>query len=113
MLSQLKLDHSKYETEMTLYWYNVGPPSSSMAQHRVITVVFGGPTNARAVVGQICYGHNPYPAKFIYLNCHSLEVVSRYRDPQLQVAEHYSYLFNFNTNICKSRCLDTRTFHSQ
>ena len=28
------------------------------------------------------------------LNFHPLEVVSRYRDPQLQVAENYSYLFN-------------------
>ena len=26
---------------------------------------------------------NPYPAKLIYLNFHPLEVVSRYRDPQL------------------------------
>ena len=28
---------------------------------------------------------NPYLAKLIYLNFHPLEVVSRYRDPQLQV----------------------------
>ena len=48
-----------------------------------------------------------YPAKVIYLNFQLLEVVSRYRDPQLQVAENYSYLFNFITNICKSSCLDT------
>ena len=36
---------------------------------------------------------NPYPAKLIYLNFHSLEVVSRYRNPQLQVAENYSQRF--------------------
>ena len=30
---------------------------------------------------------NPYPAKLIYLNFHPLDVVSRYRDPQLQVGE--------------------------
>ena len=29
----------------------------------------------------------------IYLNFHPLEVVSRYRDPQLQVAEKFAYLF--------------------
>ena len=29
-----------------------------------------------------------------------LEVASRYRDPQLQVAENYSYFFNLSTNIC-------------
>ena len=30
----------------------------------------------------------------IYLNFHPLEVVSRYRDPQLQVGGNYSYLLN-------------------
>ena len=30
------------------------------------------------------------------LKFHSLEVVSRYRDPQLQVDENYSYLYNLN-----------------
>ena len=44
----------------------------------------------------------PYPAKLIYLNFHPLEVASRYRDPQLQVGENYSYLFNLRTIICKS-----------
>ena len=34
--------------------------------------------------GLVVYTLFPYPAKFIYLNFHSLEVVSRYRDPQLQ-----------------------------
>ena len=50
---------------------------------------------------------NPYPAKLIYLNFQPLEVVHRYRNPQLQVAENYSYLFNLKTNIDKSWCLDT------
>ena len=45
---------------------------------------------------------NPYPSESIYLNFLPLEVVSRYRDPQLQVAENYSCLFNLSTNICKS-----------
>ena len=30
---------------------------------------------------------------------HPLEVVSRYRDPQLQVGENYSYLFILKPNI--------------
>ena len=33
------------------------------------------------------------------LNFHPLEVVSRYRDPQPQVGENYSYLVNLRTNI--------------
>ena len=31
---------------------------------------------------------SPYADKLIYLNLHPLEVVSRYRDPQLQVGEN-------------------------
>ena len=38
---------------------------------------------------------NTLPAKLIYLNFHPPEVVSRNRDTKLQVAENYSYLFNF------------------
>ena len=40
---------------------------------------------------------NSDPAKWVYL----LEVVSRYRDPQLQVGENYSHLFNLRPHICK------------
>ena len=52
-------------------------------------------------VNYILWSIDPFPAKVIYLNFQPLEVVSRYRDPQLQVAENYSYLFNLHTNICK------------
>ena len=49
---------------------------------------------------QCCEGlSNPHAAKSTYLNFHPLEVVSRYRDPQLQVAQNYFYLFNLSTNI--------------
>ena len=51
---------------------------------------------------QCCEGlSNPHAAKSTYLNFQPLEIVSRYRyrDPQLQVAENYSYLFNLSTNI--------------
>ena len=44
---------------------------------------------------------NPYPAKVIYLNLHQLEVVFRFRDPQPQVIENYSSLFNLWPNINK------------
>ena len=37
----------------------------------------------------------------------TLEVVSCYRDPQLQVAEKFTYLFNLSTNISKSWSLNT------
>ena len=35
---------------------------------------------------------NPLTAKLFNLNFHPLEVVSRWRDPQLQVSENYSDL---------------------
>ena len=38
-------------------------------------------------------------AKLNELNFHPLEVVSRYRDPQLQVGENYSYLFILRPNF--------------
>ena len=50
---------------------------------------------------------NPQPAKLFFFNFQPLEVMSRYRDPQLQVVENYSNLFNLSTNICKSQCLHT------
>ena len=35
-----------------------------------------------------------------------LEVVSRYRDPQPQVVENCSYLFNLRRNLCNTRCVN-------
>ena len=40
---------------------------------------------------------SPEPAVLIYLNFQALEVVSRYRDPQLQVPEIYLDLLNLST----------------
>ena len=45
---------------------------------------------------------NTYPAELNYLNFQPLEIVSRYRDPQTQVVENYSYLFNLRLNLYKS-----------
>ena len=45
--------------------------------------------------------------KLIYLNFQPLEVVSRYRDPQPQVIENYSYVFNLRLNIYKCWCLNS------
>ena len=49
----------------------------------------------------------PYSMVIIVLrdpsNFHPLEVVSRYRDPQLQVGENYSYVFNLRPNIFPNR----------
>ena len=51
--------------------------------------------------------------ELIYLNFQPLEVVSRYRDPQLQVAENYPYLFNNFEHKCFQILMLRHTFHSQ
>ena len=43
----------------------------------------------------------------VTLNFHLLEVVFRYRDPQLQAGENYSHVLILTPNIWKSSCLDT------
>ena len=45
---------------------------------------------------------NPLTAKLFNLNFHPLEVVSRWRDPQLQVSEHYSDLTKRRSTLFKS-----------
>ena len=45
---------------------------------------------------------NPSSAKLNHLIFQLLEVVSCYRDKQLQMDENYSHLFNLKANICKS-----------
>ena len=37
------------------------------------------------------------PAELPHLNVRPLEVMSRYREQQLQLGENYAYLFNFET----------------
>ena len=50
---------------------------------------------------------SPDPAQIINLNFQPLELVSRYRDAQLQVTENYWYLFNLTSNSCKYWCLSS------
>ena len=47
-----------------------------------------------------------YSAKLIYWHFQPLQVVSRYRDPQPEVVENYTYLFNLITNNNKYLCLN-------
>ena len=48
------------------------------------------------------FDFNPLTAKLFNLNFHSLEVVSRWRDPQLQASENYSDLTKWRSTILKS-----------
>ena len=53
---------------------------------------------------------NPYPlaTKLFNWNFHPIEVVSRWRDPQLQVIENYSDLTKWSLAIFKSFWLMSR-----
>ena len=51
--------------------------------------------------------HNPRIEKVSNINFHPLQVVCRGSETQLQVGEHYLYLFNLRSNIGKSRDLNT------
>ena len=46
-----------------------------------------------------------YPLSYLIIR--PLEVVSCYRDPQLQVGDNCSYVFNLRPKICKCSCLNT------
>ena len=47
------------------------------------------------------WGFNPLTAKLFNLNFHPLKVVSRWRDPQLQVNENYSDLTKWRSSVFK------------
>ena len=49
--------------------------------------------------GQFVNFFDLYHGKLIILNFQPLDVVSRSRDPQPQVGENFSYLFNLRPNI--------------
>ena len=57
---------------------------------RVISLHNQQITNVNSLMAQSSF--NPLTAKLFNLNFHSLEVVSRWRDPQLQVSENHSDL---------------------
>ena len=53
-----------------------------------------------AIVWSWC-SHNPLTAKLLNLNFHPLEIVSRWRDPQLQVSENYADLTKWRSTLFK------------
>ena len=77
---------------------------NNMAVKGLIHINFGSTCVAGTVY--IRFTH-PFHTKLAYFNFYPPEVVSRYRDPQLQVGENYTYLFNLGPNICKYWCLGT------
>ena len=50
------------------------------------------------IISDLLYHFNPLTAKLFNWNFHPPEVVSRWRDPQLQVSENYSDLTKMEVN---------------
>ena len=59
-------------------------------------------SRSERAIASVCFTLNLFVAKISYLNFHPLEVVSRYRDAQLQVGENDSHLFDLMPNIFTS-----------
>ena len=53
----------------------------------------------RAILQAFLLLINPFTTDLIFLIFYPLEVVFRYRDPQLQVGKKYSDLFNLRPNL--------------
>ena len=92
----------------TQCWFNVGP-----ASHWVSVASWLGQILLRysfylRIRTQHCI--NPLTAKLFNLNFHPLEVVSRWRDPQLQVGENYSDLTKMEFNCFQILLIDV-TFY--
>ena len=71
-----------------------------------VTFIFRVYVNTHMTLQAFCHTDNimsacinPLTAKLFNLNFHPLEVVSRWRDPQLQVSEKYSDLTKCRSNI--------------
>ena len=73
---------------------NVGPKSETVDQPALIQRLVS------AVAGLKPSLH-PLTAKLFNLNFHPLEVMSRWRDPQLQVSENYSDLTKWRSTVFK------------
>ena len=47
----------------------------------------------------VCLIYSVLPFKLFYLHFHQHLNLCRYQDPQIQVDENYTYLFDFRLNI--------------
>ena len=77
------------------YWATVCGADPTLTQHWFYLLYNSFPYNKLEKLTLYVYVYiNPLSATLSFLNFLPLDVVSRYRDPQFQVAENHSYLFN-------------------
>ena len=85
--------YTRREPMLFQWWATVCDAVPTLKQHWFTPCVYCEMTTC--VLGFI----NPLTAKLFNLNFHPLELVSRWRDPQLQVSENYSDLTKWRSNI--------------
>ena len=108
----------KWGLPISWTWSDDHSPSGYLSDHGILNLFYlhaqayykirSLPYNYKPILGV-----NPLAAKFFNWNFHQLEVVSRWRDPQLQVSENYSDLTkwrstNFKSCWLMSRCIFNR-----
>ena len=80
-------------------WANIVP---ALAEHFVFAGMYFIWTVLTMKFVRVDHSFNPLAAKLLILNFHPLEVVSRWRDPQLQVSENYLDLTKWRFTLFKS-----------
>ena len=78
-----------------------GKMYSPKGSHFIILLRADGPTLKQHWVNGLCRIINPLATNLFNWNFHPLEVVSRWRDPQLQVSENYSDLTKWRSTNFK------------
>ena len=103
-----------FSSESTRYWPkgdsllgSITDSGPTMTQHRVNVSRLLLQCH-RLLLLCLCSFFNPLTAKLFNCNFHSLEVVYRWRDPQLQVSKIYSYLTKCMLTVFKSGWLMPR-----
>ena len=83
-----KLSESRNDRRMSVGWCDRGIRENAFLITTTVTWTFS------III-------NPLTAKLFNLNFHPLEVVSRWRDPQLQVSENYADLIKWRSTVFK------------
>ena len=85
-------------TNRVNYWFI----TSERGREKLVSLKLEGQKGFRTCDLQLYWLINPLTAKLFNLNFHPLEIVSRWRDPQLQVSENYSDLTKWRSTVFKS-----------
>ena len=92
----------KWVTITYIYLFNL---TQHICKYRCFNTHFVPNNSEKTDYKRVYLAVNPLTAKLFNFNFHPLEVVSRWRDPQLQVDENYSDLTRWNSTLFKSRWL--------